>query len=86
VTTDTGEKILLNDTANPKALKSFVSRSSSGTTPTISISSTQTGITITFTGHLYSADKVEGPYTQVAGSGSITVSPTASAKFYESGP
>jgi hypothetical protein len=63
-----------------------VARSGGGTTPTISISSSQTGITITFTGHLYAADKVEGPYTQVAGTGSITVSPTAAAKFYQAGP
>jgi hypothetical protein len=81
---DTGEKILLNDTANAKALKSFVSRSG-GTTPTISISQNGANIVITFTGNLYAADKVEGPYTQVAGSGSVTVSATEAAKFYKSG-
>jgi hypothetical protein len=86
MTTDTGEKILLNDTANPNALKSFVSRTGGTTTPTISISQNQTGIVITFTGHLYSADKVEGPYTLVAGTGSVTVSPTAAMKFYQAGP
>jgi hypothetical protein len=84
--TSSGMKILLNDTANPNALKSFVSRSGGGATPTISISSSQTGIVITFTGHLYSADKVERPYTQVQGTGSVTVNPTAAAKFYQSGP
>jgi hypothetical protein len=82
--TDTGEKILLNDTANPKALKSFVSRASVGT-PTIAISQNGANIVITFTGNLYAADKVEGPYSQIAGQGSVTVSPTGAAKFYKSG-
>jgi hypothetical protein len=82
---DTGEKILLNDTANPKALKSYQSRSS-GPAPTISISRSGANIVITFTGSLYAADKVDGPYLKIAGQGTVNVSATEAAKFYISGP
>jgi hypothetical protein len=52
--------------------------------PTLSVARTATGVTLTFTGTLQVADKVEGPYSDVAGATSphdvlFTVGP---AKFY----
>ncbi len=84
--TSTGEKILLNDRENPAALKAFSGRVGGGPTPTISIAKNQTGVVITFTGRLYSSDTVDGVYTVVPGTGSVTVPATSGNKFYRSGP
>lgn len=82
-----GEEILLNDRANPNALKAYATRTGGGATPTISISKSQTGVTITFTGRLYEATSVDGPFQLVNGAtGSITVPTTGTTKFYVAGP
>lgn len=80
-----GTKVLLNDRENPSALKTYAARTVA-VTPTISIAKAAGGVTITFTGHLYASDAVTGPYTLVAGEGSVTVSATGTSKFYRSGP
>jgi len=55
------------------------------TTPTVSIARTPTGVTVTFTGELQSADQVKGPYTTVANAISpLPVTPNGSTKFYRS--
>jgi hypothetical protein len=55
------------------------------TTPTLSIARTPTGVTVTFTGELESADLVKGPYTKVANAISpLPVTPNGSTKFYRS--
>jgi hypothetical protein len=58
-----GTKILLNDRANSKALKSYRARSAATPPPTISIRVEGSDAVITFTGMLQAADNVKGPYT-----------------------
>ena len=52
--------------------------------PTLSVARTANGITLTFTGTLQSADKVEGPYTDVNGATSPrdVLFSSGAAKFY----
>jgi hypothetical protein len=50
--------------------------------PAIGVARSATGITITFTGSLESADIVTGPWSPVAGAGPVTVPTTGSGKFY----
>ncbi|MSU21621.1 MAG: hypothetical protein EXS30_09530 [Pedosphaera sp.] len=51
--------------------------------PTMAVAKTSTGLTLTYTGTLQSADTVAGPYADVAGATSPYISPTAgSAKFF----
>jgi hypothetical protein len=53
--------------------------------PTLSAAKSTTGITITFTGKLQAADKVDGPYTDVPGATSpAAVQATGTSKFYRS--
>src|SRR5207249_3438966 len=53
--------------------------------PTLSITRTGTGLSITFTGTLQSADDVTGPFTDVAGATSpFAITPNANHKFYRS--
>lgn len=56
-----------------------------GDTPTIGVARSATGVTITFTGALQSAEKVEGPYTDVTGATSpYDTGATGTAKFFRS--
>lgn len=50
--------------------------------PTIGVAKSATGITVTFTGSLESADAVTGPWTAVSGPSPVTVPTTGSGKFY----
>ncbi|MBI2948303.1 MAG: Ig-like domain-containing protein [Verrucomicrobia bacterium] len=51
--------------------------------PTLSLARTQTGLSITFTGTLQSADSVTGPWTDVGNATSpLAVAPAGSQKFY----
>jgi hypothetical protein len=52
--------------------------------PSISAVRTATGITITFTGSLESADVVTGPWTAVSGTSPLNVQTTGPGKFYRS--
>jgi hypothetical protein len=79
-----GSKVLLNDLTKPAALRTF-QKATIVSRPAISIAAQATGVVITYGGTLQSADKVEGPYTDVTGlpaNGSTTVAPSAPAKFY----
>jgi len=54
-------------------------------TPTLSVAKSSTGITLTFTGSLMSANKVNGPYTPVLGATSPYTTPTTGAdQYYQS--
>jgi hypothetical protein len=55
--------------------------------PTLSLTRTATGISLTFTGTLQTADTVQGPYTDLPATGSFTV-PFSSgpAKFFRAKP
>jgi len=51
--------------------------------PTLAVQRSAVGLTLTFTGSLQAADKVNGPYTDVTGTSPVTVSfSTAPSKFY----
>lgn len=52
------------------------------TPPGVGITRGAAGLVITFDGTLQSAASVNGPYTDVAGSGSVTVSPSGAQQFY----
>lgn len=84
--TASGEKILLNDRANPNALKTYRARTVEPTpTPTISVTKNAEGLPVlTFTGVLRAATTVNGTYEIVPGATSpFTVTPgTDPAKFY----
>ncbi|MEW6161572.1 MAG: PA domain-containing protein, partial [Verrucomicrobiota bacterium] len=81
--TKTGEKVLVNDTTNVNALKAFRSRTAP-VTPTISVGLSGSDVVVTYTGVLQSADKVEGPYSDVTGATSPHRVPanTAGNKFW----
>ncbi len=52
-------------------------------TPTITVQRSGANVVLTWTGVLQSADRVEGPYTDVSGASSpLTVPASGSAKFY----
>lgn len=79
-----GSKILLNDLSNPSALRTF-QKATIVSRPNIAIAAQANGVTLTYGGTLQSADKVEGPYTDVAGApvnGTTTVPTSAPARFY----
>ena len=56
--------------------------------PVVGIQRTPSGVTITFSGTLQSANAVTGPWTNVAGSSPLTVNPTTNGpvKFYRATP
>ena len=63
----------------------LIAPASSAPPPSVGIAASATGITITFTGTLQSADKVDGQWTDVTGGSPQTVTPAAGAiKFYRS--
>jgi hypothetical protein len=58
-------------------------RAAAPATPALSVTRSASGITLTFTGTLQVADQVQGPYTDVNSSGSVTVAFSSGAvKFY----
>ncbi len=83
--TSTGEKILLNDRTNPKALKTFRARTGFNPQPQLTISRSGAQITISWTngGVLESSDKVDSGYTPVANaSNPYTTTASKAAQFY----
>lgn len=78
-----GQFILLNDSKDSRALKAFRERTAPPPTPTLGISRTATGVTITFTGVLQSADKVDGPYADLTSTASpLNINPALKTQFY----
>jgi hypothetical protein len=58
-------------------------RRATAVTPTIAVARSGANVVLTWTGTLQSADRVEGPYTDVSGASSpLTVPATGAAKFY----
>jgi hypothetical protein len=54
------------------------------TPPTLRIGSTGASTVITFEGTLQAADSVSGPYSDVPGSGSVTITPSGTQKYFRS--
>jgi hypothetical protein len=83
--TSSGEKILLNDTANANALKAYRARTASPVvTPTLAVRVEGTDIVITYTGTLQSSDTVNTGYGDVTGTSPLRIplGSTAAQKFY----
>jgi hypothetical protein len=83
--TASGEKILLNDTTNPAALKAFRARTASPVvSPTLAVRVEGTDIVITYTGTLQSSDTVNTGYGDVTGTSPLRIplGSTAAQKFY----
>lgn len=68
--TPAGNKVLLNDTANPAALKTYRARATSPAAPSIGIVISGGSAVITFTGSLQVAASARGPYQDVTGAAS----------------
>jgi hypothetical protein len=79
-----GNKALLNDRTVASAIKTYRARTYVPPQPTISISQSGANVVLTFTGTLQSADKVTGPWSDVAGATSPKTVPVSQAamKFY----
>jgi hypothetical protein len=78
-----GQRTLVNDPNNPEALKAFRERATPPPMPTLSLTRTATGITITYAGILQSAETVEGPYSDVPNATSpFNVATASQATFY----
>jgi hypothetical protein len=83
--TASGERILLNDTTNPAALKAFRARTASPVvSPTLAVRVEGTDIVITYTGTLQSSDTVNTGYGDVTGTSPLRIplGSTAAQKFY----
>jgi hypothetical protein len=83
---DDGQKILLNDRTNPKAIRTYRAwnfQALPSADPKIAVARDAAQIVITFEGTLQSADVVNGTWTDMAGAASpLRVAPTGAAKFY----
>ena len=78
-----GQSFLVNDPSSPQALKAYRERTTPPPAPTLGLARTATSLSITFTGVLQSADKVDGPYNDMPGAASpLSVDPTLKAQFY----
>jgi len=83
-TTDGGLGFGTNPRAPINAIQ-LVAPASSAPPPSLSATRTATGLSITFTGKLQSADNVAGPYTDVAGATSpAAITASGAGKFYRS--
>jgi hypothetical protein len=74
-----GTRTLINDTGGVPAYYAWTAPPAA---PTLGVARTATGLTLTFTGRLQSANSLTGPWTDVAGNSPLTVSASDPAKFY----
>jgi hypothetical protein len=77
-----GTRSLVNDTTNSVSAYYQWTAAVTPTTPTLKIATTASGVTLTFTGSLQSADAVTGPWADLAGASPMTVPTSGSMKFY----
>ncbi|MCC6232075.1 MAG: LamG domain-containing protein [Verrucomicrobiales bacterium] len=82
-TTDAeGVRALVGDAASTKAIPAYFQWTTPPAAPDLSLARTASGLVITFTGTLQSADSVTGAWADVAGGSPLTVPTSGSAKFY----
>jgi hypothetical protein len=72
-----GSRSLINDTTN--AIPAYYQWVQA---PSLNVARAATGLTLTFTGTIQSADAVKGPWSDVAGASPMTVPTTSTMKFY----
>jgi len=76
-----GTRTLINDTGGIPAYYAWTAPPAA---PTLSVARSATGLALTFTGKLQSANAVTGSWTDVAGTSPLAVSASEPAKFYRS--
>ena len=77
-----GTRTLINDSTKANTIAAHHQWTMPPAAPTLSAARTATGLTLTFTGTIQSADSVLGPWTDQAGSSPMTVQTTGTLKFY----
>lgn len=79
----TGGKILLNDSTNPKAIKSYFRASSATPPPQLTVTSSSGNITITWTGggELQTATDIFGPWTDTGDTSGSHTQPIADERM-----
>ena len=81
--TQSGAKILINDTANTSAMKAYWARTATPQAkPTISLSAQGGNVTITFTGTLQAADQLTGQWTDVNATSPYTTATSSAQQFF----
>ncbi len=82
-TTDAdGVRALIGDAANAKSVPAYYQWTTPPSAPDLSLARSATGIVITFSGTLQSADSVTGTWADVAGTSPLNVPTTSAGKFY----
>ncbi len=84
--TASGEKVLVNDRANPAALKSFRARTANPEPgkPTVSVGRQAGNVVVTFTGTLQTATSLAGPWVDSTASSPLAEPTTGEVKYYRS--
>ncbi len=77
-----GTRTLINDAVKPDAVGAFYQWTKQAAAPNLSVSRTATGLSITFEGTLQAADAVTGPWTDVAGTSPMAITPAGALKLY----
>jgi len=75
-----GTRSLVNNKTN--SIPAYYQWTAAATAPTLSLARAASGITLTFTGTLQSANVVTGAWTDVSGASPMTVPTTGTMKFY----
>ena len=76
-----GTRTLINDT-QPNAVPAYYQWTASAPRPNLSVARSPTGLTLTFTGTLESADNPTGPWTNLAGASPLPITAASPKKFY----
>ena len=77
-----GTRALINDTTNAKAIPAYYQWTTPPAAPTLSVVRAASGLTLTFTGTVQSADAVTGPWSDLAGASPMTLPTSGAMKFY----
>ena len=77
-----GTRTLINDPAAGAIPAYYAWTPSTGGGPTLSLARSASGITLTFTGTLESADRLSGPWSNLAGASPLSITTGAPMKFY----
>jgi hypothetical protein len=77
-----GTRTLINDAAKADSVPAYYVWTTPPATPTLSVTRTATGLTLTFQGSLESADAVNGPWKDLPGASPMNVSAAGAAAFY----
>jgi hypothetical protein len=77
-----GTRTLINDTNAPNAILAYYQWTPQAQAPTVSIARAGNTLSLTFTGSIEAADNITGPWSDLAGSSPMSITPSAPRKFY----